>query len=92
MDSAHHGESSIAPGRPAFGGSGEREHPSEAQRIVEEAERDVIALLERERPRLDALAHALLEHETLDQPDAYRVADVAPARPERAAELTPAPA
>ena len=26
--------------------------------------------------RLDALAHALLEHETLDQPEAYRVAEV----------------
>ncbi len=51
----------------------------EAQRIVEAAERDVIELLERERPRLDALAHALLERETLDQPDAYRVAEVAPA-------------
>jgi cell division protease FtsH len=49
----------------------------EAQRIVETAEREVIVLLERERPRLDALAHALLERETLDQPEAYRVADVA---------------
>jgi cell division protease FtsH len=46
----------------------------EAQRIVETAEREVIDLLERERPRLEALAHALLEHETLDQPDAYRIA------------------
>jgi cell division protease FtsH len=49
----------------------------EARRIVEAAERDVIELLERERSRLDALAHALLDHETLDQPEAYRVADVA---------------
>jgi cell division protease FtsH len=49
----------------------------EARRIVETAEREVIELLDRERPRLDALAHALLEHETLDQPEAYRVADVA---------------
>lgn len=48
----------------------------ETRRIVEEAERDVIALLERERHRLDALAHALLEHETLDQSDAYRIAEV----------------
>ena len=48
----------------------------EAQRIVESAEREVIELLERERSRLDALAHALLEHETLDQPEAYRVAEV----------------
>jgi cell division protease FtsH len=46
----------------------------EAHRIVESAEREVIDLLERERPRLEALARALLEHETLDQPDAYRIA------------------
>jgi cell division protease FtsH len=49
----------------------------EARQIVETAEREVIELLDRERPRLDALAHALLAHETLDQPEAYRVADVA---------------
>jgi cell division protease FtsH len=48
----------------------------EARRIVETAEREVIGLLERERPRLDALAHTLLERETLDQPEAYRVARV----------------
>jgi cell division protease FtsH len=66
----------------------------EAQRIVEDAERDVIDLLERERPRLDALAHALLEQETLDQPEAYRVAEVAPASApnESSAELAPAEA
>src|SRR6188472_560782 len=43
----------------------------EARRIVETAEREVMDLLERERPRLDALAHAVLDHETLDQADAY---------------------
>jgi cell division protease FtsH len=50
----------------------------EARRIVETAEHEVIDLLERERPRLDALAHALLQRETLDQPEAYQVAAVAP--------------
>ena len=39
----------------------------------------VIDLLERERERLDALAHALLERETLDQRDAYEIAGVTPA-------------
>ena len=48
----------------------------ETRRIVEEAEDEVIGLLERERGRLDALAHALLERETLDQADAYRIAGV----------------
>jgi cell division protease FtsH len=45
----------------------------EARRIIEEAEEEVIALLERERHRLDALAQALLKRETLDQADAYRL-------------------
>jgi cell division protease FtsH len=48
----------------------------EVRRIVEGAEQDVIKLLERERGRLDALAHALLERETLDQTEAYEVAGV----------------
>jgi cell division protease FtsH len=66
----------------------------EAQRIVESAERDVIELLERERPRLDALAHALLDHETLDQPEAYRVAEVTGTEADQngKSELTPAEA
>jgi cell division protease FtsH len=48
----------------------------EVRRIVEEAESDVVQLLERERDRLEALAQALLERETLDQPEAYEVAGV----------------
>jgi cell division protease FtsH len=60
----------------------------ETRRIVETAERDVIDLLERERHRLDALANALLEHETLDQEDAYRIAGVTvPPASEARAEL-----
>jgi len=50
----------------------------EVGRIVDGAEHDVIELLERERERLDALARALLERETLDQPEAYEVAGVEP--------------
>ncbi len=48
----------------------------EVRRIVDEAERDVINLLEEHRDQLDALANALLDHETLDQPEAYEVAGV----------------
>jgi cell division protease FtsH len=54
----------------------------ETRRIVEEAEDEVVALLERERGRLDALARALLEQETLDQADAYRIAGVEEPAPE----------
>ena len=48
----------------------------EVRKIVDGAEDEVIALLERERARLDALAHALLERETLDQQEAYEVAGI----------------
>jgi cell division protease FtsH len=48
----------------------------EVRRIVDGAEDEVIELLTRERSRLDALARALLDRETLDQPEAYEVAGV----------------
>ena len=48
----------------------------EVRRIVDEAEHETVPLLERERPRLEALARALLERETLDQADAYEIAGV----------------
>jgi cell division protease FtsH len=54
----------------------------EVRRIIEAAERDAIDLLRAERSRLDALAHALLERETLDQADAYRIAGVDQPAPE----------
>jgi cell division protease FtsH len=50
----------------------------EVRRLVDEAEHDTLLLLERERERLEALARALLERETLDQPDAYAIAGVEP--------------
>jgi cell division protease FtsH len=48
----------------------------EVRRIVDESHRQVIALLQQNRTRLDALANALLEHETLDEEDAYAAAGV----------------
>ena len=60
---------------------------NEARRIIESAEREVVALLARERSRLDALAHALLEHETLDQVDAYRVAGIREPNPRPPARI-----
>jgi cell division protease FtsH len=48
----------------------------EVLRVVAEAYDAVVALLQDERPRLDALAGALLERETLDQADAYEVAGI----------------
>jgi cell division protease FtsH len=49
----------------------------EVRRTIETAYDEVVALLAAERPRLDKLAEALLERETLDQIDAYRVAGLA---------------
>jgi cell division protease FtsH len=65
----------------------------ETRRIIEEAEQEVTSLLERERPRLDALAEALLERETLDQAEAYRLAGAeAPTlEPEQEAKATAQP-
>ena len=48
----------------------------EVRRIVDEAHDEVVALLTESRARLDALASALLEHETLDEEDAYAAAGV----------------
>src|SRR5262245_24473902 len=57
----------------------------EMRRVVFEAHAQVIELLRDNRDRLDNLAEALLEHETLDEDDAYAAAGVthgqaAPAR------------
>jgi cell division protease FtsH len=54
----------------------------EVRRIVEEAHKDVLALLEENRGKLDSLAAALIEHETLDEDDAYTAAGVAHAHSE----------
>ncbi len=48
----------------------------EVRRIVEECHVEAVQQLRENRERLDALAHALLERETLDEADAYAVAGV----------------
>ncbi len=45
----------------------------EVSRFAEEAYADVLDLIQKERPRLEALAEALLERETLDAAEAYAV-------------------
>jgi cell division protease FtsH len=49
---------------------------AETRRIVDECYARAIAELIENRDRLDRVAVALLEHETLDQLDVYRVAGV----------------
>ncbi|HLB19782.1 MAG TPA: ATP-dependent zinc metalloprotease FtsH [Gaiellaceae bacterium] len=48
----------------------------EVRRIVDEAYEDVLVLLREHRSKLDDLALALLERETLDGPDAYAAAGI----------------
>jgi cell division protease FtsH len=48
----------------------------EVRRIAEECYQEARNLLGEHRGQLDALVHALLEHETLDESEAYRVAGI----------------
>jgi cell division protease FtsH len=64
----------------------------EVRRIVDEAYKDVIELLTGGREQLDALAAALLEHETLDEDDAYAAAGVPHSPSGAASELAAAAA
>ena len=54
----------------------------EVRRIVDESHRQVVELLSKNRNRLDSLVQALLEHETLDQDDAYAAAGVERSTPD----------
>jgi cell division protease FtsH len=60
----------------------------EVRRIVETAYGEVGELLRTHRANLDSLVAALLEHETLDEPDAYAAADL-PRNPAPAPEEKP---
>jgi cell division protease FtsH len=58
----------------------------EVRRVVDEAHREVVALIRENCDKLDSLANALLEHETLDEDDAYAAAGVPRAGTARAAD------
>ena len=62
----------------------------EIRRIVAEAHDEVVALLEANRGRLDSLANELLEHETLDQDEAYAAAAIPQAPSAAVGELAAA--
>jgi cell division protease FtsH len=60
---------------------------AEVRRIVDGAYQEVRELLNENRAKLDSLAQALLQHETLDEPDAYAAAGIErPPEREREAE------
>jgi cell division protease FtsH len=60
----------------------------EVRRIVDEAHQEVVALLRENRDKLDSLAEALLERETLDEDEAYAAAGVTRASTDPAREST----
>jgi cell division protease FtsH len=66
----------LLPGQAPTSEATQRLIDEEVRRIVDEAEHETVQLIERERPRLDALAQALLAKETLDQVEAYEIAGV----------------
>jgi cell division protease FtsH len=66
----------LLPGASPASGPTQQLVDEEVRRIVDGAEQEVTELLERERRRLEALARALLERETLDQPEAYERAGI----------------
>jgi cell division protease FtsH len=51
---------------------------TEVRKLVDEAHEEATELLRQNRDKLDSLAHALLEKETLDEVEAYAAAGMAP--------------
>jgi cell division protease FtsH len=68
------GSSAFFPGASETSESTQRIVDEEVRRIVESAHAEVTELLQNNRTHLDALVAALLEHETLDEADAYEAA------------------
>ena len=70
------GQGPLLPGASEVSSKTQELIDQEVRRIVEDAHEQVVALLGEHRPQLDRLAAALLEHETLDEDDAYAAAGV----------------
>jgi cell division protease FtsH len=79
------GMSPLLPGVSETSEATQRLVDEEVRRIVESAHADVSALLRKHRSNLDSLVSALLEHETLDEVDAYAAAGL-PRNTETASE------
>jgi cell division protease FtsH len=76
----------LLPGASPASGPTQQLVDEEVRRIVDGAEDEVIELLTRERNRLETLARALLERETLDQPEAYELTGVELPQPDAEAD------
>ena len=84
------GSGPFLPGAPEVSPDTQKLLDDEVRRIVAEAHDEVVILLKENRGRLDSLAEALLEHETLDEDDAYAAAGVARAPATTVGELATA--
>jgi cell division protease FtsH len=78
------GTGPFLPGAAEVSSDTQRLVDQEVRRIVDEAHQQVMSLLRENRDKLDSLASALLEHETLDEEDAYAAAGVPRAETETA--------
>jgi cell division protease FtsH len=72
------GQGPLLPGAAEVSQETQRLIDEEVRRVVGAAHEEVVALLRDNRSKLDSLVHALLEHETLDQVDAYQAAGIEP--------------
>ncbi len=82
------GQSALMPGVAGTSDDTQRLVDEEVRRLVDSAYDDVLELLTENRDRLDSLANALLDEETLDEADAYAAAGLPP--PPSPAEQEPA--
>jgi cell division protease FtsH len=73
---ARDGTGPFLPGAAEVSSDTQRVVDEEVRRIVDESHQRVVALLRHNRSKLDSLAAALLEHETLDEEAAYAAAEV----------------
>jgi cell division protease FtsH len=70
------GAGPLLPGASEVSSKTQERIDGEVGRLVADAHKQVLALLADNRDKLDALASALVEHETLDEDDAYAAAGV----------------
>ena len=84
------GQGPLLPGASQVSEETQRLIDEEVRRLVAAAHEEVRELLAENRGRLDSLANALLEHETLDQADAYAAAGIEPRAPEATGEYAAA--
>jgi cell division protease FtsH len=83
------GNGALFPGASETSETTQRLVDEEVKRIVESAHREVTELLTDHRSNLDSLVSGLLEHETLDEPDAYDAAGLTRNQLARAEEAPP---